>query len=146
LVVRNRATTNERRRVMAPTVDRRWPAIPVSGWQDTRDTLHLYTQIVGKIRLANEPLVNHWWNATLYVTASGLTTSLVPHPTGRAIQIDFYFVAHRLDVTTVDGDRRSIPLEARPVADCYDALMSMLAALGVSTTICPVPVEIVDAV
>ena len=63
----------------------RWPSIPVADWQDTRDTLHLYTQVVGKIRLANEPLVNHWWNTTLYVTATGLTTSLMPHPTGSSV-------------------------------------------------------------
>lgn len=131
---------------MAPTASERWPAIPVSGWRDTRDTLHLYTQVVGKVRLANEPLWNHWWNVPLYVTARGLTTSLMPHPTGRAFQIDFDFVVHRLDVTTADGDQRSIPLEARPVADFYDAVMRVLVELGVATTIWPVPVEIPDAI
>ena len=64
----------------------RWPSIPVADWQDTRDTLHLYTQVVGKVRLANEPRVNHWWNIPLYVSARGLTTSLMPHPTGPAFQ------------------------------------------------------------
>ena len=108
----------------------RWPSIPVAGWQDTRDTLQLYTQVVGKVRLANEPLSNHWWNSTLYVTARGLTTSLMPHPTGPAFQIDFDFLDHRLDITTVDGDRRSLPLEDRPVADFYAAVMSMLDDLG----------------
>jgi hypothetical protein len=102
----------------------RWPSIPVAGWQDTRDTLHLYTQVVGKIRLANEPLVNHWWNTTLYVTATGLTTSLMPQPTGRAFQIDFDFCAHRLDISSVDGAHRSLPLEDRPVADFHEAVMS----------------------
>ena len=131
---------------MAPTAAQRWPAIPVSGWQDTRDTLHLYTQVVGKVRLANEPLSNHWWNVPLYVTARGLTTSLMPHPSGPAFQIDFDFVEHRLDVATVAGGRRSLPLGPLPVADFYDAVTSMLDELGVATTIWPVPVEIPDAV
>ena len=60
----------------------RWPTIPLDAWSDTRDTLHLYTQVVGKVRLAHAPLTNHWWNATLYVTARGLTTSLIPHASG----------------------------------------------------------------
>jgi hypothetical protein len=131
---------------MAATAIDRWPAIPVAGWRQTRDTLHLYTQVVGKIRLANEPLANHWWNTTLYVTARGLTTSLMPHPSGRAFQIDFDFVAHRLDVTTVDGEQRSVPLEPRPVADFYADVMRVLGELGVRTTIWPVPVEIPDAI
>lgn len=124
----------------------RWPSIPVVGWQDTRDALHLYTQVVGKIRLANEPLVNHWWNTTLYVTASGLTTSLMPHPTGTAFQIDFDFCNHRLDIMTVHGARRSLPLEDRAVADFHRAVMSMLDELGLATPIWPVPVEIADAI
>lgn len=123
-----------------------WPAIPVGGWQKTRDTLHLYTQIVGKIRLANEPLVNHWWNTTLYATATGLTTSVMPHPTGSSFQIDFDFCSHRLDITTVDGASRSLLLEDRPVADFYQAVMAALDELGVTTPIWPVPVEIPDAI
>ena len=90
-----------------------WPSIPLAAWEGTRDTLHLYTQVVGKVRLANEPLTNHWWNVPLYVSARGLTTSLMPHPSGRCFQIDFDLVDHRLDVVTVDGDRRSLPLEPR---------------------------------
>lgn len=124
----------------------RWPSIPVAGWQDTRDTLHLYTQVIGKVRLANEPLANHWWNVTLYLTERGLTTSPMPHPTGPAFQIDLDFVAHRLDVTTVDGDRRSMPLEPRAVADFHADVMAMLDDLGVATTIWPVPVEVTDAI
>ena len=123
-----------------------WPSIPVSGWQDTRDTLHLYTQVVGKVRLANEPLSNHWWNIPLYVTARGLTTSLMPHPTGGAFQIDFDFVDDRLIVETIEGNVRTLDLVPRPVADFYDALMSMLADLGVTTEIWPVPVEIEGAI
>lgn len=124
----------------------RWPSIPVHAWQDTRDTLHLYTQIVGKIRLANEPLVNHWWNSTLYLTAVGLTTSLMPHPTGPSFEIEFDFVRHRLDIVTVDGTARSLLLEDRSVADFHKAVMSMLDELGVTTTIWPVPVEIPNAI
>src|SRR6476659_5024837 len=93
----------------------RWPSIPVADWHDTRDTLQLYTQVVGKVRLANEPLTNHWWNVVLYVSSRGLTTSLMPQPTGPAFQIDFDFVDHRLDVTTVAGDTRTLDLEPRPV-------------------------------
>lgn len=124
----------------------RWPSIPVAGWHDTRDTLHLYTQVVGKIRLANEPLINHWWNSTLYVSATGLTTSLMPHPTGSAFQIDFDFCAHRLDIATIDGARRSLPLEDRSVAEFHQVVMSMLDELGLATSIWPVPVEIRDAI
>jgi hypothetical protein len=118
----------------------------VSGWQDTRDTLHLYTQVVGKVRLANEPLVNHWWNSTLYVSARGLTTSLMPHPSGRSFQMDFDFVDHRLEATTVDGDRGSMTLEPRSVAAFYEAVMGLLDELGVGTAIWPMPVEIPDAI
>ncbi len=124
----------------------RWPAIPVAGWVETRDTLQLYTQIVGKVRLANEPLVNHWWASTFYVTVRGLTTSLIPHPTGPPFQIDFDLVDHRLDVVTVDGGRRSLDLVDRPVADFYAAVMAMLDELGVTTSIWPVPVEIAGAI
>ncbi len=124
----------------------RWPVIPVSSWQDTRDTLHLYTQVIGKVRLANEPLANHWWNSTLYVTARGLTTSLMPHRRGTAFQIDFDFVDHQLELSTIDGDRRSIPLEPRSVAAFYSETMRLLDELGVATPIWPVPVEIEGAV
>ncbi len=124
----------------------RWPSIIVADWQATRDTLLLYTQVVGKVRLANEPLLNHWWNVPLYITARGLTTSLMPHPRGPSFQIDFDFLEHRLEVATQTGARRSIPLEPRPVADFYAAVMEMLDELGVATAIWPMPVEIPDAI
>jgi len=123
-----------------------WPSIPVAGWSDTRDTLQLYTQVVGKVRMANEPLLNHWWNVPLYVSARGLTTSVMPHPTGPAFQIDFDFLDHRLDVETVTGRRRSLDLVPRTVADFHAAVMTMLDELDVSTDIWPVPVEIPDAI
>jgi hypothetical protein len=124
----------------------RWPTVPVEGWQDSRDTLQLYTQVVGKVRLANEPATNHWWNVPLYVSARGLTTALMPHPTGPAFQIDFDFVDHRLEVATVTGATRSLPLEPRTVADFYAAVMGMLEELEVATEIWPVPVEIPGAI
>jgi hypothetical protein len=124
----------------------RWPSIPVAGWQATRDTLHLYTQVVGKVRLANAPTANHWWNVPLYVTARGLTTSLVPHPTGPAFQIDFDFLDHRLDVITVTGRRRSLDLVARTVAEFHELTMAMLTDLGIGTDIWTMPVEIPDAI
>jgi hypothetical protein len=123
-----------------------WPSLPVAGWQATRDTLHLYTQVVGKVRLANAPAANHWWNVPLYVTARGLTTSLMPHPTGPAFQIDFDFLQHRLDVVTVTGQRRSLELVPRSVAEFHELTMAMLTDLGVGTDIWTMPVEIPDAI
>jgi hypothetical protein len=131
---------------MATTRPNRWPSIPLAEWHDTRDTLHLYTQVVGKVRMVNEPLLNHWWNIPLYVSARGLTTSLMPHPTGPAFQIDFDFLDHRLDVITVAGGTRTIDLEPRSVADFYDAVVNMLDDLEVATEIWPVPVEIAGAI
>src|SRR5438105_7505420 len=119
-----------------------WPALPVDDWAPTRDTLHLWTQIVGKIRMANTPVVNHWWNVTLYVSATGLTTSPIPYKGGRSFQIDFDFLDHRLDITTTDWERRSIALEPRSVADFYAEVMGQLDDLGLATAIWTTPVEI----
>jgi hypothetical protein len=83
----------------------RWPALPLAAWQDTRDTLQLYTQVVGKVRRTNAPMQNHWWNVTLYPTARGLTTSLMPHPTGPAFQIDFDVLAAAI---TAGWDRTAL--------------------------------------
>ena len=130
----------------APELPNRWPKIPVSGWLETRDTLQLYTQVVGKVRMVNAPMTNHWWNVALYPTARGLTTSLMHHPTGGPFQIDFDFLSHRLVVSTVDGRERSLPLEPRTVADFHASVMDMLGSLGLATEIWPVPVEIPDAV
>ena len=124
----------------------RWPSIRVADWQDSRDTLQLYTQVVGKVRLANEPLCNHWWNVPLYVSAHGLTTSLMPHRTGPSFQIDFDFVDHRLDIRTVAGSVRSLDLVPRSVREFYEAVMAMLAELDVATPIWPMPVEIAGAI
>jgi hypothetical protein len=118
-----------------------WPSLPSDPWQPTRDTLHLWTQIVGKVRMAHAPLVNHWWNVTLYVTPAGLTTSSVPSG-GRSFQIDFDFNVHELVMTTSDGQRRAIVLEPKAVADFYAEVMRNLDDLGLTTSIWPMPVEI----
>jgi Family of unknown function (DUF5996) len=103
-----------------------WPALPVDEWQATRDTLQLWTQIVGKVRMMNGPLVNHWWNVPLYVTARGLTTSLMSRPSGEAFQIDFDFQSHVLEVVTVSGEQRALDLQPMPVAQFYAEVMGVL--------------------
>jgi hypothetical protein len=129
-----------------PTMDTpQWPALPVAGWIDTRDTLQLWTQVVGKVRLANTRPANHWWNVPLYLSARGLTTSLIPHDT-RAFEIEFDFDRHQLDLTVTDGSVRSMALEPRSVADFHAELMRHLDDLGLSTTIWTMPVEIPGAI
>jgi hypothetical protein len=122
-----------------------WPALPLSEWQDTRDTLHLWTQIVGKVRLARTPLMSHWWNVPLYVSARGLSTSLIPADE-RGFQIDFDFLDHQLIVSTTDGHQRSLALTAQPVAEFYAATMALLDSLDLATPIWPMPVEIPGAI
>jgi hypothetical protein len=119
--------------------------LPVSEWKETRDTLQLWTQIVGKVRMERTPLMSHWWNVALYTTARGLTTSLIPS-TGRAFQIDFDFIDHQLVISTTDGAERTSPLAPRSVADFYADVMSMLDELGLTTRIWTMPVEIPDAI
>lgn len=123
-----------------------WPSLPVAEWQPSRDTLHLWTQVIGKIRLANSPLINHWWNVPLYVSSRGLTTSLIPHASGQGFQIDFDFQAHELQIMTTGGARRSLALEPRTVADFYARVLGLLDELGLATRIWPVPVEIEGAI
>ena len=122
-----------------------WPELPVADWSPTRDTLQLWTQVVGKVRLARTELMSHWWNVPLYVTARGLTTSLMPAGE-RGFQIDFDFVDHRLDVAVTDGTRQTMSLEPMPVADFYGRLMASLDELGLATPIWTMPVEIPDAI
>ncbi len=122
-----------------------WPSLPLGEWQDTCATLHLWTQIVGKIRLAQAPLVNHWWQVPLYVTARGLTTSPMPHGR-RSFQIDFDFIDHRLVIADSEGRTETLALAPRSVADFHRELMARLAALGLGVRIWTMPVEIVGAV
>ncbi len=122
-----------------------WPDLPLSEWADTCATLHLWTQVVGKIRLAHAPIINHWWQVTLYVTSRGLTTSPIPYGS-RCFQIDFDFIAHKLEIRTSDGAITAIPLIARSVADFYAEVMGRLRELGLETRIWTMPVEIPDAI
>ena len=122
-----------------------WPALPLQEWQDTYATLHMWTQIVGKIRLALTPLINHWWNVPLYVTARGLTTSAMPYGE-RTFEIDFDFVDHQLVVKLDDGTNASIPLIPRSVADFYGEVQRTLNGLGIRVKIWPVPVEVQDPI
>jgi uncharacterized protein DUF5996 len=128
------------------SIEAQWPVLPVAEWQATRDTLQLWTQIVGKVRMVNEPMVNHWWNVPLYVTARGLTTSLMSHPSGEGFQIDFDFRAHVLEIATVSGPRHSLNLRPVSVAEFYAEVTDALEKLGVGTAIWPVPVEIEGAI
>jgi hypothetical protein len=122
-----------------------WPALPLSEWQATRDTFHMWTQIVGKVRLALAPAVNHWWHVPLYVTPRGLTTSFMPYGSG-GLEIGFDFIAHRLVIQTSSGDRRDLPLEPRSVADFYAAFRSLLNELHINVHIWPMPVEVPDPI
>src|SRR6202034_4655325 len=95
-----------------------WPSLPLEQWQPTRDTVHRWTQIVGKTRLGLEPRSNHWWNSSLYVNARGLTTSLMPY-SGSAVEVEFDFTRHELTITTTRGETRRMALAPRSVADFY---------------------------
>jgi len=117
-----------------------WPELRLDAWRDTYATLLLYTQIVGKVRLALTPKMNQWWNVTLYLTSRGLTTS--PMPIGeRTVSIDFDFIDHRLILQDSDGQIRSFPLVARLVCDFHDQVLGELAAMGVHVSINPMPQE-----
>lgn len=129
---------------MTPIPSSAWPEIEVNQWADTRDTLQLMTQIVGKVRMVNTPKTSHWWNVALYVSSRGLTTGLIPHGAS-GFQMDFDFIDHQLVVTTTTGARRSVPL-AGPIADFYGAVMSTLDELGLTTEIWEMPVEIPGAI
>ena len=120
-----------------------WPPLPFAEWENTCDTLHMWTQIVGKTRLALTPLENHWWNVPLYVTPRGLTTSAIPYGPG-AFAVDFDLVAHKLWLRTSSGNEQSIDLFPRSVADFYSEYIASLKALGIEIRIHRVPVEFDD--
>jgi hypothetical protein len=121
--------------------ERDWPALPLEEWEDTYHTLHMWTQIVGKIRLGLAPLQNHWWNVALYVNTRGLTTSPIPYR-GRAFEIQFDFVHHRLELRTSDGGERALALSPKSVAAFYRELLSMLRQAGIDVQINPKPQEV----
>ena len=122
-----------------------WPDLPYEAWKDTCTTLHLWTQIVGKVRLACTPWVNHSWHVTLYPTARGLTTSSIPHG-DRTFDVQFDFLAHELRITTSDDDRTTVELRPRTVADFYRTLMDRLDGLGLHTEIHGSPNELPDPI
>jgi hypothetical protein len=122
-----------------------WPELPTEEWRETNATLHLWTQIVGKIRLKKSPWLNHSWHVALYVTPRGLTTSPVPDGT-RTFQIDFDFIDHRLRISTSDGVHRQFALPAHSVASFYGAIMEALAELGIAVAIDEMPNELPDPV
>lgn len=123
----------------------RWPALPLATWQDSRDTLHLWTQIVGKTKLALAPPLNHWWGITLGVTASGLSTSLMPYGPG-ALDVAFDFIDHHLTLRTTAGEQRRMRLEPRSVQDFYAEYRAHLASLGVDVAIITTPVELPEVI
>jgi hypothetical protein len=118
-----------------------WPALPLSEWKDTYATLHMWTQIVGKVRLALGPPINHFWGVAFYVTSCGLTTSAIPCQNG-SFEIIFDFIAHSLNITTSLGESRSFRLMPRTVAEFYAEFMAALHSLGIDVKIWPMPVEI----
>ncbi len=123
----------------------RWPELPYAAWKDTRDTLHLWTQVVGKIRLALTPWLNHSWHVTLYVTPRGLTTSPIPYGAG-SFAIDFDFIDHVLRLRASGGQVRQLLLKPMTVAEFYEDVMTALRELGVVVRIDTMPNEIPDAV
>ncbi len=118
-----------------------WPALPLEEWQETYHTLHMWTQIAGKVRLALSPLMNHWWEVPLYVNALGLTTSPIPYH-GEIFEIQFDFVHHQLIIQTCQGLNRTIALEPRSVADFYREFMAALRSLDIAVKIWTTPVEV----
>jgi hypothetical protein len=131
--------------MIASSKDEAWPDLPYSAWKDTRDTLHLWTQVVGKIRLALTPWLNHSWHVPLYVTARGLTTSPIPYG-HRSFDIAFDFNEHLLDITTSDGYRNQIALHRRTVAEFYAAVVAALRQSGIHVEINDFPCEIPGAI
>ena len=126
-------------------MDETWPALPFDAWRDTCATLHLWSQVVGKVRLVQSPWTNHSWHVTLYVTPRGLATGPIPHG-GKTFSIAFDFVDHRLVMETSAGGVRAIPLRPRSVAEFYGTVMKTLAELGVPVRIRTMPNEIPNAI
>ena len=125
--------------------DEAWPALPFAAWQDTCATLHMWTQIVGKIRLRESAPINHGWHSTFYVTSRGLTTSPIPHGT-KSFQIDFDFIDHALAIAVSDGSSARVPLEAKSVAAFYRQVMDALHGVGIDVRIYATPNEVPDPI
>ena len=131
--------------VSSSSRSRVWPELTLSSWSDTRDTLHMWLQVVGKIRMALTPLINHWWNVPLYVSGRGFTTSLM-HADRVGVEIEFDFVDHVLELRTTNGAHRHVELEPQSVATFYRATMAALEELGIDVEVFPRPSEVVEAI
>ena len=126
-------------------MDDAWPSLPLDAWADTYATLHLWTQIVGKVRLALAPHVNHWWQVPLYVGARGLTTTAIPYGDS-SFEMEFDFIDHVLAIRTCDGESRIVKLEPKSVAAFHAEVMAALASLGLAVRIWTMPQEVVDPI
>jgi hypothetical protein len=126
-------------------ITEQWPSLLYSEWKDTYKTLHMWTQIIGKIRINLTPLINHWWNSTLYITPEGLTTSTM-YFKDLLLKIDFNFKSHNLIINTSENSSKTIPLRSCPVADFYQETMSALKELGISLSIWTTPVEVEERI
>ncbi len=122
-----------------------WPLLPYDEWKETLDTLHMWTQIVGKVRMELSPFVNHWWHVTLYVTSRGLTTSPIPYQ-GSTFEVDFDFIDHNLFIQTSQGTSKAMPLIPRSVADFYREFMQALRSLNINVTINTLPSEVANPI
>jgi hypothetical protein len=122
-----------------------WPELPLEAWQDTCETLHMWTQIAGKVRLALSPRVNHWWEVPLYVNARGLTTSSIPYGDG-SFEIQFDFIDHKLEIQTSWGSSKTLALKPRSVADFYAEFVTAIRSLGIAVKIWSMPVEVANPV
>jgi hypothetical protein len=129
----------------SPSLPAEWPALPLAAWRDTYQTLHMWTQIVGKTRLALAPMENHWWQVTLYVTARGLATSAMPCG-GRSVEVEFDFIDHALALRASDGRQSSFALVPRSVADFYALYLAALKSLDVEPALMASPVEVETAI
>jgi uncharacterized protein DUF5996 len=125
--------------------DARWPALPYADWKSTQATLHMWMQVVGKVKLALTPFLNDWWNVTFFLTARGMTTSVIPGR-DRTFQVDFDFIDHRLSISVSDGASRTMQLAPRTVADFYREFMDHLQSLGIEVKINAHPVEVDDGI
>ncbi len=122
-----------------------WPKLPLDAWQDTYSTLHMWTQIVGKVRLALSPLINHWWEVALYVNARGFTTSAIPYGEG-IFEVQFDFIDHKLIINTSWDSSKTLPLKPQSVADFYAEFMAALRSLGIEVKIWTMPCEVPNPV
>ena len=131
--------------MITPMAEELWPALPYDAWKDTYGTLHMWTQVVGKVALAQAPPLNHSWSIAMQVTPRGLSTRTLPHG-DRSFSIHFDFIDHQLVIAASDGETRMLPLRPRTVADFYREVMATLEAMRLPVKIWPMPVEVPDPI